>query len=718
MGIIMRNGVSYSGIPTDIESIDFTSSSVGGTTPSQPGATDTYTIALSNGATSAFTVYNGADGKDSPTNSDVIMEGNPVILTDLQGEVPFSKITINGEGIVGQEITLTTTGKNQLPITLTDGTGAGLTYTVDNDEITVSGTTTDLATIIVSAPNMTITQDMRLSYRGTLSGITPKATVLRNGELVYPTPNETIGSKLLAGDVLQNVYIQQQEAGIEVSGSARFQLEYGTAVTEYEAYSGETYTVTPDSTEYIVPTNIIQNHGINVIAVGTTDATLSVIGVGANNAIAKLWNNTSYDDAEIRSEIAAEATARAEADSALQTKIDAIDLTPYAKTTALSAETAARTTAINKMQTEIETITLRNPVIMPTFNNLISSKKKVYTHTMSATGASEGYSRCGCPVYGNDIFMKILSFKPSSSARSVYAVWMSSDGGTTWESSGKSWTQYNGSGSGVFYTPNKLYFMNGQFVTVGYKLNRSSTSTGTYTRPWICYSIDGTSWINATEIANNTLGAAVTCVYKDGKYVYSTANGYILSSTNHDDVASVTRLATADIFLALCGDTIIALAETGEVYTSPMSTMSDTSWTQMTTVGTDLTMKGLFSDDTVVVAYGTTEVWYSTDCGANWYAAIDNTTSAQLNIDTPYGCYVPELYDYKFFLCDTDRIHMSFDGKKWDKYTATTYIEGLTYDENALVIGVKGGVYRSEDKELNSVALEDIINYILINSSN
>lgn len=416
----------------------------------------------------------------------------------------------------------------------------------------------------------------------------------------------------------------------------------------------------------------------------------------------------------LKTEVEAEATARTEADSALQTKIDAIDLTPYAKTTALSAEVAARTTAINKMQTEIETITLHNPVIIPRFDNLMSSKTKVYTHSVP-TGGSESYSRCGRPVYGNGMFMKFLNYRSSSSSQAVYSVYVSSNGGTTWKGAGKSWSQYNGTGYGTYYSPYKLYFMNGQFVTVGYRYTRTGGSSPTsYTRPWISYSADGTTWTGA-EIADNTLGTITTCVYKDGKYVYSTTNGYILSSTNHDDVASVTQLATVDIFLTLCGDTIIALAETGEVYTSPMSTMSDTSWTQMTTVGTDLTMTGVFSNDTTVVAYGNSEVWYSTDYGTNWYAAIDNTTSAQLSINVPYGCYVPELYDYKFFLCDTDRIHMSFDGKKWDKYTTTTYIEGLTYDEDALVIGVKGGVYRSEGKGSTSVALEDIINYILIN---
>lgn len=69
MGIIMKNGISYSGTSTGIESIDFTSSSAGGVTPSQPGATDTYTVALTDGTTSTFTVYNGNDGAQGPAGA-------------------------------------------------------------------------------------------------------------------------------------------------------------------------------------------------------------------------------------------------------------------------------------------------------------------------------------------------------------------------------------------------------------------------------------------------------------------------------------------------------------------------------------------------------------------------------------------------------------------------------------------------------------------------
>ena len=276
MGMMFKNGIPYAGVPDEINA-----ATVGG-----------HTVEADVPADAAFT-----------DNSDITAEGNPVILKELQGGVPFSEIAVKGENISGQEMTLTATGKNQLPITVTNGTGAGVTYTVDNDEITVSGTTTGVSTITVSAPNMTITQDMRLSYRGNLSGMTPKATVLRNGETVYPTPNDTTGSKLLAGDVLQNVYIQQQNADVAVSGSAKFQLEYGTEVTEYEKYSSEICTFTPDSADYIIPTDVIQKENVNVLSIDAEGATLSATGVRTNAAVAKLWNKPGYDDTEIKASL-------------------------------------------------------------------------------------------------------------------------------------------------------------------------------------------------------------------------------------------------------------------------------------------------------------------------------------------------------------------------------------------------------------------------------
>ena len=246
----------------------------------------------------------GDKGEDGKGNSDVNAEGSLVCFTDLQGGVPFSEIVIKNSN--GTETTILVSGKNSLPVTVKDGTVVkGVSVGVDDEnKITVSGTTTGTGTtIVISKPSFRITQDMRLSYSGTMNGMAIKASVTRNGEIGYPTVT-SVGTKLYAGDILNTVYFQQNDTGIEVSGVGTFQLEEGTEVTEYEVYQGATYTFTPDSDNYIVPSNIVQKDGINTLIVNGADgSTLSVIGVNENKAVEKLWENlsgsSSIDDTAI-----------------------------------------------------------------------------------------------------------------------------------------------------------------------------------------------------------------------------------------------------------------------------------------------------------------------------------------------------------------------------------------------------------------------------------
>lgn len=262
MGLIYKNGVPYAGIPDKINA-----TTVNG-----------YTVESDVPANAKFT-----------DNSDVTSEGKIVSFEDLQGGVPFSEVSIKGAN--GTSVVVSTCGKNLLPVTVEDGyTAGGVTIKVNADgTFTLSGTTTGLSTIAVSRLERVITEDMILSCNSTITGMTAKATVVRNGETIYLTI--TSGSKLYVGDILTNVYIQQQESGIEVSGTGGYQLELGTVATEYVPYTGAEYTFTPDSDSYTVTTNIMQQDGANVLSVtGDGEPTLFVIAVKNNNAIAKLWN--------------------------------------------------------------------------------------------------------------------------------------------------------------------------------------------------------------------------------------------------------------------------------------------------------------------------------------------------------------------------------------------------------------------------------------------
>ena len=77
----------------------------------------------------------------------------------------------------------------------------------------------------------------------------------------------------------------------DVSVSAKnveLQLEYGDTATAYEPYHGSTTTITPDSNPYIVPNDMRQQDGYNVVSV--SEGELSVVGVRKNAAVKKIWD--------------------------------------------------------------------------------------------------------------------------------------------------------------------------------------------------------------------------------------------------------------------------------------------------------------------------------------------------------------------------------------------------------------------------------------------
>ena len=79
------------------------------------------------------------------------------------------------------------------------------------------------------------------------------------------------------------------ESDVSVSAkNVELQLEYGDTATDYEPYSGATYTITPDSNPYVIPNDIRQQDGLNNISVSA--GTLSVTGVRKNAAIKRIWN--------------------------------------------------------------------------------------------------------------------------------------------------------------------------------------------------------------------------------------------------------------------------------------------------------------------------------------------------------------------------------------------------------------------------------------------
>ena len=93
----------------------------------------------------------------------------------------------------------------------------------------------------------------------------------------------------------RNIYVQFLRASATgtVYVKKSIQLELGSTATDYEPYHGSTTTITPDSNPYIVPNDIRQQDGYNVVSV--SEGELSVVSVQKNAAVKKIWDEMGMD---------------------------------------------------------------------------------------------------------------------------------------------------------------------------------------------------------------------------------------------------------------------------------------------------------------------------------------------------------------------------------------------------------------------------------------
>ena len=121
-----------------------------------------------------------------------------------------------------------------------------------------------------------------------------KANQFALGELV--NCKISMGFSIASGDTIDAVIYPQ--------------LEFGDTPTDFEPYHGSTITITPDSNSYIMPNDIRQQDGYNVVSISAGE--LSVTGVRKDAAIEKLYSNLkpvafsgSYNDLSDKPEITA-----------------------------------------------------------------------------------------------------------------------------------------------------------------------------------------------------------------------------------------------------------------------------------------------------------------------------------------------------------------------------------------------------------------------------
>lgn len=261
-------------------------------------------------AMNANTVNNHAVNSDVPanavftdtTNSDVTIVGNPVQIDGLQGGVPFSEITVSGDDIIGQELTVNVSGKNLMkyPYYNTTQTQNGVTFTDNGDgSITVNGTATATAYFSLSSnkalptgkyvlgksmDNILLYVDKYLDNAFYQRLATSTETIK---ELIFNVSEE---------DAQKYTYksgIQINKGNTEDNVTIYPQLELGDSATPYEPYHGSTTTITPDTNPYVLSNDIRQQDGLNVVSV--SEGELSVVGVQKNAAIKRIWDDMSMD---------------------------------------------------------------------------------------------------------------------------------------------------------------------------------------------------------------------------------------------------------------------------------------------------------------------------------------------------------------------------------------------------------------------------------------
>lgn len=132
-------------------------------------------------------------------------------------------------------------GYNQFKITSTQTQSAGVTITkIDESSVSYQGTTTGMFTHMLveyDGKGLEITKQMYLKAFGNLTNAILTVKLIKNGKTESSYLRVSPDLILSAGDVLQQIYVQQQNTGILVSGTLQVLLtDYKNKDKPYEQY--------------------------------------------------------------------------------------------------------------------------------------------------------------------------------------------------------------------------------------------------------------------------------------------------------------------------------------------------------------------------------------------------------------------------------------------------------------------------------------------------
>ena len=203
--------------------------------------------------------------------------------------------------ITGRELTVNASGKNLIPYPYyeTTKTVNGITFTDNGDgTIAVDGTASSDA-VLYFANKKDFIPSGNSFY---LSGCPVGGSGL-SYDIVFVTFDENNTAIDVYNDVgngkhitvsrnakTASVYIRIRSGQTISNLIFRPQLELGSTATAYEPYHGTEYTITPDSNPYIVPVDITQYDGINVLSISDdSNPTISVSGNKASEQLDTIY---------------------------------------------------------------------------------------------------------------------------------------------------------------------------------------------------------------------------------------------------------------------------------------------------------------------------------------------------------------------------------------------------------------------------------------------
>ena len=147
-------------------------------------------------------------------------------------------------------------GYNQFKITSTQTKSAGVTITkIDESSVSYQGTTTGMFTHMLveyDGKGLEITKQMYLKAFGNLTNAILSVKLIKNGKTESSYLRVSPDLILSAGDVLQQIYVQQQNTGILISGTLQVLLtDYENKDKPYEQYGASPSILYPSSAKAV-----------------------------------------------------------------------------------------------------------------------------------------------------------------------------------------------------------------------------------------------------------------------------------------------------------------------------------------------------------------------------------------------------------------------------------------------------------------------------------